>query len=256
MNMSFEHLLYDKKGKLASLTLNRPRRLNALHYDAVVELDKASRVVAEDPEITMITIKGAGRAFSTGIDLKDLSAGKIDMSYHPPWEGALRRFETMDKIVICLIHGYAIGGGLQLALACDIRVCTPSAKLGVPAIHEGLLPGLGTLRLARYLGMGRAKQMILSGDTVTGEAALAFGLVDHLIGEESMVEEFENLVRKYLANNSQGCRLSKRMLADVFDLGFDQFLPRYMELQAKAMASDDFQEAMVAYRERRTPIWR
>lgn len=255
MNMSFEHLVYDKRGKVTSLTLNRPHLLNALHYDAVVELEEASKVVAEDPEITTITINGAGRAFSTGIDLKDLSAGKIDMSYHPPWEAALRRFETMDKVVICLIHGYAIGGGLQLALACDIRVCTPAAELGVPAIHEGLLPGLGTLRLARYIGMGRAKQMILSGDTVTGEAALAIGLVDHLVGEESMLEEFEDLVRKYLANNSQGCRLSKRMLAHAFDLDFDQFLSRYMDLQTNAMASDDFREAMAAYRERRTPVW-
>ena len=127
------------------------------------ELLDAAHSVAADDDVRMVSITGSGRAFSTGIDLKHLAAGRIEPSYFDMWDAALRVFETMDKLVLCLIHGYAVGGGLQLALACDIRVCTPSAKLGLPAIKEGLIPGLGTFRLARYVGLGRAKSLIISG---------------------------------------------------------------------------------------------
>ena len=256
MPAKFESLSYRVDGKIARLTLDRTDLLNAMHYQSVSELDTVTTIIAEDPDIKIVAISGAGRAFSTGIDLKDLSAGKIDMTYHVPWERALRRLETMEKIVLCQIHGYALGGGLQLALACDIRASTPSAQLGLPAIKEGLIPGLGTFRLARYIGMGRAKKLILSGDMVSGEQALNIGLVDHLLNEELVAEEFEKLIQKYLQTNSQGCRFSKRLLVDSFDLNFTQFHDRYMESQTKAMSSDDFHEAMAAYREKRTPVWK
>ena len=142
------------------------------------------------------------RAFSTGIDLKDLAAGDLDQSYFDIWDRALRVFETMDKLVLCLIHGYALGGGLQLALASDIRVCTPSAKLGLPAIKEGLIPGLGTFRLARYIGLGRAKQLIIRGNMIDGAEAERIGLVDHLVGEDTYESEFAVWVEEYAKTNS------------------------------------------------------
>jgi len=256
MRVEFENLYYEKDGKIGWVTLNRPQLLNAMHYRAVCDLDAVAQLIADDQELRIVALKGAGRAFCTGIDLKDLSKGKIDMSYHPPWERALRRFETMDKIVLCLIHGYALGGGLQLALACDIRVSTPSAQMGLPAIKEGLIPGLGTLRLARYIGMGRAKRMILSGESINGEEALRIGLVDHLVSESNMQAEFEALIEKYLKNNSEGCRLAKQATISAFDLDFERFLERYMKLQEIAMSSDDFKEAMAAYREKRAPVWK
>ncbi len=256
MELGFEHLNYEVEGNIARVTLSRPRLLNAMHHAAVVELGSVADLIADNHDIRVVAVTGAGRAFSTGIDLKDLAAGKIDMSYHVPWERALRRFETMDKIVLCLIHGYAYGGGLQLALACDIRACTPSARLGLPAINEGLIPGLGTYRLARYIGMGRAKQMIFSGEDILGEQAKNIGLVDYLVGENQATVEFEKLVQKYLQSNSEGCRLSKQVLVECFDLDFERFHDRYMDLQSQAMDSDDFHEAMAAYRDKRRPIWK
>ena len=258
MRVEFENLYYERDGKVARVVLNRPRLLNAMNYPAVCDLDAVSQRLEDDPDIRVVTIEGAGRAFCTGIDLKDLSAGKIDMSYHTPWERALRRFETMEAIVICLIHGYALGGGLQLALASDIRVATPSARLGLPAIKEGLIPGLGTLRLARYIGLGRAKRLILSGDLIDGEEALRIGLVDHLVSEdeEKRAEEFREIVHKYLEVNSEGCRLSKLATYACFDLGFEEFFERYLKLQDRAMSSEDFREAMAAYREDRRPVWK
>lgn len=256
MEVEFNHLTVEKHGKIASITLNRPERLNAIHYPGARDLDAATQLLWDDQDVRLVTIKGTGRAFCTGIDLKELAKGDIDMSYHPPWEGALRRLETMDAIVLCLIHGYAIGGGLQIALASDIRVCTPSAEMGLPAIEEGIIPGLGTWRLARYIGMGRAKKMTILGNRIDGEEAHRIGLVDHLVDEDAIDEEFDELVDEYMRGNSQGCRLAKEAMQTCFDLGYEAFLDRYLDLQTQAMSSEDFEEAREAYLEDRHPQWK
>jgi enoyl-CoA hydratase/carnithine racemase len=253
---SFETLQLRRDGATAHITLDRPERLNAVAMVGAAEVDRVAEQLANDPDIRLVTITGAGRAFSTGIDLKDLAAGSIDNSYFETWDRALRRFETMDKLVLCFIRGYAIGGGLQLALAADIRVATRGAKMGLPAIKEGLIPGLGTWRLARYIGLGRAKRMILLGEMIDAPEAQSIGMVDHLIEEAEADEAFQGLVERYTAVNSEGCRLSKRVLNDCFDRGFEDFFSFYLDLQERATASDDFREAMAAYRENRPPSWR
>jgi len=255
METQYQHVRIKRVGKVAHLILDRPDILNAVHQAAIVEVEAASRALAADPELRLIAIRGAGRAFCTGIDLKALAADGIEFSYFRLWEDAMRRFETMDKLVLCLIHGYALGGGLQLALASDIRVCTPSAKLGLPAIKEGLIPGLGTFRLARYIGLGRAKQLIIRGNMIDGAEAERIGLVDHLVGEDTYESEFAVWVDEYAKTNSAGCRYSKQMLLECFDMGFDAFFAKYLDLQEKATADDDFTEAMEAYREDRPPVW-
>jgi len=255
MHVELEHLTVEKEGKVARVTLDRPERLNAMHYPAVRDLDAVSQLLEDDREVRMVTIQGADRAFCTGIDLKELSKGEIDHGYHAVFERSLRRFETMDKLVLCLIHGYALGGGLQLALACDIRVCTPSAEIGLPAINESLIPGLATMRLARYVGMGRAKRMVILGNNIDGEEAQRIGLIDHLVDEEHPREEFDEWVERYMDANSSGSRLSKQAMVDAFDLDFEGFLDRYLDLQAEAHDSRDFEEAMAAYREDREPEW-
>lgn len=255
MHVEFDHLSVEKEGRSARITIDRTERLNAFHYPAVRDLDAVSQLLADDQDLKLVTVEGAGRAFSTGIDLKELSAHEIDMSYHPPWERALRRFETMDPLVLCLIHGYALGGGLQLALSCDIRVSTHTAEMGLPAINESIIPGLGTWRLARYIGLGRAKKMVILGNNVDGEEAHRIGLVDHLVDEETMHEEFEELVGRYMDANSQGARLSKQAMLATFDLGYEAFLERYLELQTQAMTGEDFEEATSAYAEGRKPEW-
>ena len=255
MSGNYETLNLAREGRLVRLKLVRPERLNAVAMTGAHEMLDAARRIAADEAARMVAITGSGRALSTGIDLKDLAAGLIEQSYFEMWDSALRVFETMDKLVVCLIHGYAIGGGLQLALASDVRVCTPSAKLGLPAIKEGLIPGLGTFRLARYIGLGRAKSLIIRGNMIDGTEAERIGLVDHLVGEETAFEEFEGWLAEYAATNSAGCRASKQMLLDCFDLGWDAFFHKYLVLQEKAVAAPDFAEAMAAYRAGRDPRW-
>ena len=204
MTADYETMTLSREGRLVRMELTRPERLNAFAMTGTRELLDAANRLAADEDVRMVAIAGSGRAFSTGIDLKDLAAGEIEPSYFDMWDRALRVFETMDKLVLCLIHGYAVGGGLQLALACDIRVCTPSAQLGLPAIKEGLIPGLGTFRLARYIGLGRAKSLIIRGNMIDGTEAERIGMVDHLVAEDTALEEFDALVSEYAATNSAG----------------------------------------------------
>ncbi|MFQ5859661.1 MAG: enoyl-CoA hydratase/isomerase family protein, partial [Anaerolineae bacterium] len=242
-------------GPVARVTLNRPEVLNAQNNQATYDLNVVADQIAEDRDVRIVAISGAGRAFCTGIDLKELSAGKIDITYHDRWESALRKFETMEPVVLCLIHGYCLGGGLQLAMAADIRVSTPSAQIGLPAIRESLIPGLGTWRLPRYIGWGRAKQLILSGDNIDGQEAQRIGLVDHLVSEDAHREEFEVYIQKYLRSCSKGTRTSKLATNRAFDLDYEPFYHEYVKLQAIAMTSPDFFEAGRAYLEERDPEW-
>ena len=255
MTADYETMKLTREGRLLRIELTRPERLNAFAMTGTRELLDAAHSVAADDDVRMVSITGSGRAFSTGIDLKHLAAGRIEPSYFDMWDAALRVFETMDKLVLCLIHGYAVGGGLQLALACDIRVCTPSAQLGLPAIKEGLIPGLGTFRLARYVGLGRAKSLIIRGNMIDGTEAERIGMVDHLVAEDTAFDEYEGYLAEYASTNSAGCRASKQMLLDCFDLGWDGFFHKYLVLQNKAMAAPDFAEAMEAYRAGRDPRW-
>lgn len=255
MNAELENLVVETEGRIARVTLDRPERRNAMDYPAASELDAATQLLADDLDVRLVAISGAGPSFCSGIDLKDLSAGELPFEYFEVWERALRRLETMDALVLCLVHGHAAGGGLQLALASDIRVATPSAEMWLPAIREGIIPGLGTWRLARYVGAGRAKKMTILGNRVDGEEARRIGLADHLVGEETAREEFEDLIERYMRGNSAGCRLSKLLVNDAFDLAFEPFLEAYLARQERAWNSEDFEEAAAAYREDRQPEW-
>jgi enoyl-CoA hydratase/carnithine racemase len=196
-----------------------------------------------------VIISGAGRAFSTGIDLKELSDGAIDMTYHHRWEAALRKFEMMEKVVIAAINGYAIGGGLQLALACDLRIAAESARMGLPAVKEGLIPGMGVWRLPRFVGMGRAKQLILSGDLVSAHAAQAIGMVDDVVADAALSAYAQSTAERYLATPWSSVLLSKQLTNRAFDLPFTDFLEVYFAAQAEAMQTEDHQAALRAYRD-------
>ncbi len=250
-----EYFRYRREGRIGRIVIHRPQVLNSFHYPAVRELARLAHAVEKDTELRLVAISGSGRAFSTGMDLKELPNGMADRSFHSIWEGALRRFETMDKIVVAFIHGYAIGGGLQLALACDIRVATRSAGFSLPAVREGLIPGLGTLRLARFIGLGRAKRMALLGTRIYGEEAERIGLVDHLVNEDTAPEEYEAILRQYLRGCSTGARLSKSALVHAYDMPYEDFLKYYLDLQDRAVASPDHREALEALSQAREPVW-
>lgn len=255
MVMKLETMYFEKQGRIGCLTLNRPHLLNAMNYQGALDMNRMAEMIRDDPDLRVALIRGSGRAFSTGIDLKQLLAGETPHEYFELWDRALRILEQAEKILICAMHGYALGGGLQLALACDIRVATENCQLGLPAIKEGIVPGLGTFRLPRYIGLGRAKQMALSGDNVDGCRAYEIGLVDHVVKADTFEEEVKALVEKYSRACSEGTRQAKMLLNMPFDMPHGQFFEEYLRRQRIALASPDHQEALAAYREGREPIF-
>lgn len=253
--MELETMLYEKEGYAARLTLNRPHLLNAVNYRGSMELKSVTQEIHDDPDLRMVLIRGAGRAFCTGIDLKELSAGGTPKAYFENWDEALRMLEQSEKLVLCAMHGYALGGGLQLPLACDIRISTEDCIMGLPAAPEAFIPGLATYRLPRYIGLGRAKWMVLSGENIDGRRAHEFGLVDYVFKAESFDQEVEALVQRYLESSSEGAIQSKVLLAMYQDLPYGQFFEEYLRRQDVAIASPDHEEAMSAYREGRPPVF-
>jgi enoyl-CoA hydratase/carnithine racemase len=247
--MQLETMFLTHDGPIATLHLNRTERLNAFGNQGTVDLNKAADQIAANEDVRIVIITGEGRAFSTGIDLKQLAAGEIDMTYHHRWEAALRKFELMHKVVISAINGYCIGGGLQLTLAGDVRLAAESATFGLPAIKEGLIPGMGVWRLPRYIGMGRAKQLILSGGMVDARTALAIGMVDQVVEDAVLLDVAKQLAEGYLQSPWSSVLLSKQMTNRAFDLPFDAFLEEYFAAQTDAMRSQDHFAAMRAYRD-------
>ena len=254
--MNFESMLYESDGDLIRLTLNRPQALNAVNYRGTLELHEAAQAIHDDPTARAVIIRGVGRAFCAGIDLKELGAGDTPHAYFYHWDRALRLLELSDKLVLCAIQGYALGGGLQLPLACDIRIATTDCQLGLPAAKEGFVPGLGTFRLPRYIGLGRAKHMALSGENLDGNEALRIGLVDHVVSPDQFDAEVEALTQRYLSISSEGARQTKLMLSAFQDYTHGEFFEEYLRRQAIAMGSPDHGEALSAMREGREPDYR
>ena len=257
MEIMLDHdfMRLEKEGKLAWLTFTRGNYLNAMNNACIHQINRVAMALKEDSDARVVIIRGEGRAFSTGIDLKELAADRIEMDYHHRWEQALRLFETMEKLVIVGMHGYCLGGALQLALAADIRVSTTECQIGLPAIKESLIPGLATLRLPRYIGWGRAKKMILGGQNIDGREALRIGLVDHIVSQENFFTHLDKIAEDYLAACSLGTRMSKLVTNQAFDTDYEAILQYYFELQQRAQFSPDAEEAKRAYLDKREPKW-
>jgi len=224
--------------------------------EATTDINIIADGIVKEEGVRVVVITGSGRSFSTGIDLKQLSTDQIQMEYHHRWERALRIFETMEKIVIVGIKEYCLGGGLQLALASDVRVAADNAILGLPAIKESLIPGLATYRLPHYVGLGRAKRLILSGQNINAKEAYVMGLVDYIVPLAEFEGQLEEIVQQYLRVCSVATVKSKTLCNCSFDLDHDAFLKKYFELQEIAQTSEDHFETRRAYREKRNPIFK
>ncbi len=171
----------EQDGQVAELIMNRPEILNAHDAQAIREFHDALDEIERSKGIRAVVVTGVGRAFSTGIDLKALSTGQIKIDWFRRFDEAVRRLEQLAVLTVAQIRGYAIGGGLQVALGCDLRIAAPDAQLGLPAVMEALIPGMGTYRLPRFIGLGRARRMILTGELIGAEEGLRIGLLDWVV---------------------------------------------------------------------------
>ena len=246
-------VLYEVRDGVATLTLNRPDVLNALHNDLAAQLADHAEAAAKDPGVWVVVVRGKGRAFCSGMDRKALSAGKIGEAFYRHWIRGLNCLEDMDKLVVGVLHGYSIGGGLQLAVACDLRLATTDAVLGLGATRHGLIPDGSILRLARLVGLGRAKELTLLNDHVTPEAALAMGLINWVVEPAGVDAALAGIVEKAFHASRTATGHAKRLLHASFHRDPREMIEEVMRAQHECMTSWEMEQANRAWDERREP---
>ena len=242
----------EKRGNLAELVMNRPEVLNAENWQMARDFHAALDEIEKSKDIRAVIVSGEGRAFSSGIDLKALSAGELKIDWFRHFDEAIRRLEQLDALTVAKIRGYAIGGGLQVALGCDLRFATPEARFGLPAVLEALIPGMGTYRLPRFIGLGRARRMVLTGELMGADEALQIGLVDWVVPEEKLDETIGSVIAGTLAGSATARGFAKRLVTESFESGFEEAFERYLEYQQHSLGSDDHTRAMAEYRRRKS----
>jgi enoyl-CoA hydratase/carnithine racemase len=245
------HVRYAAAGGVGRITLTRPRVLNALDAQLAAELAEAADQAERDDAAWVVVVSGEGRAFSSGMDRTALSAGGVGEAFFRDWIRALNRLEDMPKLVIAAIHGYCIGGGLQLALACDFRLCTADAVLGLGATRHGLIPDGAVLRLARIVGLGRAKELALLNENVSPEAAAAMGLVNWVVPPGELEGALGRVVARCLEAAPTAAGHTKRLLLASFHADPRGLIEDVVAAQMACLRSWELGEANRAWDEKR-----
>jgi enoyl-CoA hydratase/carnithine racemase len=243
------------KDGIATIRLDRPP-MNALNTQVQEELRAAAAAATADPEVRAVIVYGGEKVFAAGADIKEMA----DMSYvdmaarAADLSAALGAFARIPKPVVAAITGYALGGGCELALACDWRVVADDAKLGQPEIKLGIIPGAGgTQRLARLVGPARAKDIVLSGRMVDAEEALRIGLADRVVPAAEVYDTAVALVRPYTEGPAQAVRAAKLAIDGGLEMDLASGLAWESQLFAALFATEDKREGMAAFVEKRKP---
>jgi enoyl-CoA hydratase/carnithine racemase len=234
-------------GPVASIILNRPEVLNAANCAWMDDFHRSIDEVESVRSLRVVIVCGEGRSFSTGIDLKALAAGEIKIDWFRSWEHALRRLEALEPITIAKLHGHTIGGGLQIALACDLRIASENCMLGLPAVLEALIPGLGTFRLPRFIGLGRARRMILTGELLSAKRSEEIGLVDWVAPVEDLDRMIEQVIEDLLKGSGMAQYFSKRLTFTAFEQDAEHSMEIYARYQAQTIGSSEHKIAMQQY---------
>jgi enoyl-CoA hydratase len=259
--MAYKNLLIDREDNFAVLTINRPDKYNALNDEVVAELSAAMDELAADDEVRAIVITGAGdKAFVSGADigmLQELKGPHEAIANSRRGQAMTLKVESLRKPVIAAINGFALGGGLELAMSCDIRLASETARLGQPEIGLGISPGYGgTQRLSRLVGKGMAKLMIFTGDMIDAQEALRIGLVQMVVPLEELMGEAKALAKK-LATKPP---LTMAACKEAINLGLEVDLERGLSIESMEFgalsATEDYQEGTSAFLEKRKPVFK
>jgi enoyl-CoA hydratase/carnithine racemase len=248
-------VIYDAKDGVAWLTLNRPAVLNALDTALAAMLADHAERAAADPEVTAVVVRGTGRAFCSGMDRTALAAGTVGEPFFRHWIRALNCLEDMPKVSMAVLHGYSIGGGLQLALACDLRLATADAVIGLGATRHGLVPDGAVLRLARVIGLGRAKELALLNDDLSAAQAQAIGLVNWVSPAPDLEAALARILVKLRSSSPTANAHTKRLLHESFHAEPRGMIEEVLQAQRDCMASWEIDEANRAWQGQREPVF-
>jgi enoyl-CoA hydratase len=258
--LSLENVLYEKKGAIAYVTLNRPKVLNALNNKTWEELRTAFEDARDDAEVRGVILTGAGnKAFIAGADISELAklSGVEAEGVSSYSQSVLNLIEGLGKPVIAAINGYALGGGCETAMACTIRIAVDSAKFGQPEVKLGLLPGGGgTQRLPRLVGKGRALHLILTGEMITAQEAYRIGLVNEVVAPAILIPRAEAILNKIHSNAPAGVKFSLEAVNKGLEGGQNEGLALEASLFGICAGTEDKKEGTSAFLEKRAPQFR
>lgn len=257
--MAFETIIAEKTDRLARITFNRPQRLNAINSVLALEVKEALELYAADDQVRVLIITGNPRIRESEgrREIKHCFSAGWDLSETALVEPIVEMIAAYEKPVIAMINGFALGGGCELALACDFIIVSDISEIGLPEIKRGLLPGWGgTQRLPRRVGSARAKWMILTGETVNGAEAQRIGLADALVAREELDQFVSNFARELSAKAPLGLKKIK----EVINRGIDTDLQSGLKIEQEALGfllqTEDFREGIAAFLEKREPKWK
>ena len=250
--MNFENVTVEKDGAVGVVTLNRPQALNALSYGLVKDLSLAMQELDQDPEVRAIVVTGGEKIFAAGADIKEMAdRGPFD-------ERIQERLAYRDKInkitkpVIAAVSGFALGGGCELAMSCDIIIAAENARFGQPEVNLGIIPGSGgTQRLTHVLGKHRAMELVLTGDMLSASDAERLGLVNRVVPAELVLEEAKNVAKKIAAKPALAIKAAKEAVLKAANAPLDEGLEFERKSFYLLFASEDRSEGMKAFLEKR-----
>lgn len=252
--MKFENVFLKKEDKIGILSFNRPKALNAINSKVLNELDKALDEVMADDEIYVLIITGEGKAFVAGADIaemKDKTPGEA-RQFAEVGMKVFRKIELMEKPVIAAVNGFALGGGCELAMSCDIRIASIKAKFGQPEVGLGITPGFaGTQRLPRLVGTAKAKELIFTGDIISAEEAEKIGLVNKVIEPEKLLEEAIGLARRIVKNAQGSVRYAKTAINRGIETDIETGMLIEKDIFGLCFTLNDQKEGMTAFLEKR-----
>jgi enoyl-CoA hydratase/carnithine racemase len=239
--MELETIRFERTAGVATVTLDRPGCGNAISMAMVRELEQLCNLLADEGRDSVFVIRGAGGVFCSGIDLLDFPPdGKPDIRGFSRWEKACRTVERLPMVTVAAVDGECAGGGLQLALTCDARVATERAWFHLHEVRDGFLPGMGTFRLAKFIGLGRARYMGMTGRRVDAAEALRLGMVDHLCAPEQLDATVAETIAGFGAIHRDAIELARRLFDESFEIPYEDFLGCFLAAQHRAIQGEAF----------------
>lgn len=253
--MKYKFIIAEKEDFFGVLTINQPEKRNMLHLEALKEIENALEQWRNDNEVKVIIFTGAGeKSFVSGADIGQLNKRTMVDALQPNMTATYKMIEDYDKPIIAAINGVAVGGGLELALACDIRIAVKDAKLGLPELNLGIIPGAGgTQRLARIIGKGKAVELIFTGNIISGEEAERINLVSIAVEREQLMEVAKDYGKKIASKGPLALKIAKMVMNKGFDSDMETALLLEKLGQAILIGSEDKNEGTLAFLEKRKP---